>query len=315
MDYVAVSLLNGICYCLLLFMLSAGLTIIFSMMGVLNFAHASFYMLGAYFAFELSSAFGFWVALIIAPLFVGVIGAVIERIGLRKVHAHGHIHELLFTFGLSYIIFEVVQAIWGKSSVPYEIPELLSGTLFSISGFGFSTYRAFMMLVSLFMLGAIFLILKKTRIGLIIQAALTHPEMAESLGHNVPRVFMVVFAGGCALAGLAGVVGGNAFVTEPGMAMSVGTIIFVVIVVGGMGSLMGALIASLIIGVLQTSAVSLNYSLLDLLGLFNISPAMDVSGYSLLKVTISQASGMLPYLLLVLILILRPRGLMGTRET
>lgn len=315
MDYVAVSLLNGISYGLLLFMLSAGLTLIFSMMGVLNFAHASFYMLGAYFAFELSGAFGFWIALILAPIFVGVVGALVQRIGLRKVTAHGHVHELLFTFGLSYIIFELVQAIWGKSSVPYEIPEALSGTLFTIYSVGFSTYRGFMMLISVIMLGAISVMLTKTRIGLIIQASLTHPHMAEALGHNVPRVFMIVFGGGCALAGLAGVIGGNAFVTEPGMAFSVGTIIFVVIVVGGMGSLMGALVASLLIGIIQTSAVSLHYSLANLLEVFGFSPTLDTFGYSVLTVTLSQAAGMLPYLLLVLILIFRPRGLMGNRET
>src|SRR5690554_942726 len=315
MDYVAVSLLNGISYGLLLFMLSAGLTLIFSMMGVLNFAHASFYMLGAYFAFELSGAFGFLVALILAPVFVGIAGALVQRFALRKVTAHEHVHELLFTFGLSYVILELVQAVWGKSSVPYQIPEALSGTLFTIQSVGFSTYRAFMMMISIFMLSAIYITLTRTRIGLIIQASLTHPHMAEALGHNVPRVFMIVFGGGCALAGLAGVIGGNAFVTEPGMAFSVGTIIFVVIVVGGMGSLMGALFASLLIGVVQTSAVSLHYSLANMLEVFGFVPTMDTFGYSVLKVTLSQAAGMLPYLLLVLILIFRPRGLMGTRET
>ncbi len=170
------------------------------------------------------------------------------------------------------------------------------------------------MLIALLMLLSIYLLLTRTRIGLVIQAALTHPDMAEALGHNVPRVFMLVFGGGCALAGLAGVIGGNAFVTEPNMAAAVGSIIFVVVVVGGLGSLVGALAASLLIGVLQTFAVALDYSVATLLSYVDIGITADTPGYALLNVTISQAAPILPYLLLVLILIFKPRGLMGTRE-
>jgi branched-chain amino acid transport system permease protein len=171
-----------------------------------------------------------------------------------------------------------------------------------------------MMLIAVLMLVSTYLALTRTRIGLVIQAALTHPDMAEALGHNVPRVFMLVFGGGCALAGLAGVIGGNAFVTEPGMAAMVGSIIFVVVVVGGMGSLAGALLASLLIGVIQTFAVAMDYSLLSLLAGVGMPVGADTFGYPVLKLTISEAAPILPYLLLVLILIFRPRGLMGTRE-
>ena len=135
------------------------------------------------------------------------------------------------------------------------MPAALDGPLFTLYGTQFPMYRGFMMLVAVLMLVAIWLLLTRTRIGLVIQAALTHPETVEALGHNVPRVFMLVFGGGAALAGLAGVIGGNAFVTEPGMAATVGSIIFVVVVVGGMGSLAGAFVASLLIGVMQTFAV------------------------------------------------------------
>ncbi|MGB6054028.1 MAG: branched-chain amino acid ABC transporter permease, partial [Burkholderiaceae bacterium] len=150
--------------------------------------------------------------------------------------------------------------------------------------------------------------------GLVIQAALTHPDTVEALGHNVPRVFMLVFGGGCALAGLAGVIGGNAFVTEPNMAAAVGSIIFVVVVVGGMGSLTGALLASLLIGVIQTFAVALDYSFSSLLGIFGVQITPDTFGYAVLNLTIAQSAAILPYLLMVLILIFRPKGLMGTRE-
>jgi branched-chain amino acid transport system permease protein len=314
MEFFTISLLNGISYGLLLFMLSSGLTLIFSMMGVLNFAHASFYMLGAYFAFTVTSFVGFWPALLIAPLLVGVIGAGFEKYCLRRVHKFGHVPELLITFGLSYVVLELVQLVWGRGSLDYRIPASLEGPLFTIYGTQFPMYRGFMMAVALVMLVSLWLLLTRTRIGLVIQAALTHPETAEALGHNVPRVFMLVFGGGAALAGLAGVIGGNAFVTEPSMAISVGAVIFVVVVVGGMGSLPGAFLASLIIGVVQTFAVGIDVSLMGSLNAMGASISSATFGYPLLKLKISQVAPILPFLFLVLILIFRPRGLMGTRE-
>jgi branched-chain amino acid transport system permease protein len=313
-EFFVISLLNGVSYGLLLFMLSSGLTLIFSMMGVLNFAHTSFYMLGAYVAYTLSGIIGFWPALFIAPLLVGVLGAGFERYSLRRVHKFGHVPELLVTFGLSYLILELVQLVWGRSTVPYGLPTQLQGPLFTLYGTQFPKSRSFIMLVALLMLLSVWLLLTRTRIGLVIQAALKHPEMVEALGHNVPRVFMLVFGGGAALAGLAGVVGGNTYVTEPAMAASVGSIIFVVVVVGGMGSLAGAFLASLLIGVLQTFAVAMDQSLATGLQAVGVAVSEQTFGYELLKLTISQVAPILPYLLLVLILIFRPKGLLGTRE-
>ncbi len=313
-DFLAISLLNGISYGLLLFMLSSGLTLIFSMMGVLNFAHASFYMLGAYFGYTLSGIVGFWAALLLAPVLVGLLGAGFERFCLRRVHSFGHVPELLVTFGLSYLILEVVQLVWGRTTVPYGLPEQLRGALFSLHGLQFPRSRAFVMLVALLMLVAVWVLLTRTRIGLIIQAALTHPEMTEALGHNVPRVFMGVFGGGAALAGLAGVIGGNTYVTEPAMAAAVGSIIFVVVVVGGMGSLVGAFLASLLIGVIQTFAVALDHSMATGLQALGWRVGDQTFGASVLRLTVSQVAPILPYLLLVLILIFRPRGLLGKRE-
>ena len=313
MEFFTISLLNGISYGLLLFMLSSGLTLIFSMMGVLNFAHASFYMLGAYFGYSVTEWLGFWPALVLAPLMVGGLGAVFERFVLRRVHKFGHVPELLITFGMSYIILELVQLVWGRSSVDYRVPQALDGPLFTLFGTQFPMYRAFMMGVALAMLAALWLLLTRTRIGLVIQAALSHPEMTEALGHNVPRVFMLVFGGGCALAGLAGVIGGNAFVTEPSMAVSVGGIIFVV-VVGGMGSLGGAFLASLLIGLVQTFAVAMDVSVLTTLQHLGVMLTEQTPGYALWKLKISQVAPILPYLFLVLMLIFRPNGLLGTRE-
>ena len=315
MEFFLVQLLNSLSYGLLLFMLSSGLTLIFSMMGVLNFAHASFYMLGAYFAYQISRYVGFWPALAIAPLAVGALGALTERFGLRTVHKYGHVAELLFTFGLFYLIEEIVHLIWGRAPVDYRIPDALNFTAFTIFSTSYPAYRVFMMAISVAMLIVLYLVLTRTRIGMIIQASLTHPETVEALGHNVPRVFMLVFGGGCALAGLAGVIGGNAFVTEPGMAVAVGSIIFVVVVFGGMGSLTGAFIASLLLGAIQTFAVALDWSLMDLVrGTGSQLPA-DSTLRQFLSITIAQAAPVLPYLLMVLMLIVRPTGLLGTRET
>jgi len=314
-EYTLITILNGISYGLLLFMLSSGLTLIFSMMGVLNFAHASFYMLGAYFAYTVSTWLGFWAALVIAPLLLGAVGALVERFGLRAVHRHGHVAELLFTFGLGYIILELVQLVWGRLTVPYAIPADMDRPLFTLYTTTFPMYRAFMMVVALLMLGSIYLLLTRTRIGMVIQAALTHPDSVEALGHNVPRVFMLVFGGGAALAGLAGVIGGNAFVTEPAMAGTVGSVIFVVVVVGGLGSLAGALLASLLIGIVQTSAVTLDYSLSSAISAFGATVASDGVFNDVLKLTVAQIAPLLPFVLLVLVLVFRPRGLMGTRET
>jgi len=314
MEFFIISMLNGLSYGLLLFMLSSGLTLIFSMMGVLNFAHASFYMLGAYTGYTVASFAGFWPALVLAPIVVGAMGALFERVCLRRVHKFGHVAELLITFGLSFIILEMVQLIWGTSSVNYRVPALLNGPLFTLYGTQFPMYRGFMMLVALIMLGSVWLLLTRTRIGLVIQAALTHPEMVESLGHNVPRVFMLVFGAGAALAGLAGVIGGSTFLTEPAMAATVGSIIFVVVVVGGMGSLSGAFLASILIGVIQTFAVAFDYSVATLAQQLGLELSANASNNSLVKLTLSQVAPILPYLFLVLILIFRPKGLLGTRE-
>jgi branched-chain amino acid transport system permease protein len=314
MEFYVISLLNGIAYGLLLFMLSSGLTLIFSMMGVLNFAHASFYMIGAYVAYTTTQWLGFWAALLAAPLAAFALGALFERLCLRRVHKFGHVPELLITFGLSFVLFEVVQIVWGRAAVDYRVPAALDGPLFTLYGTQFPIYRAFMMGVALAMLLSLWLLLARTRIGMVITAALTHPEMVQALGHDVPRVFMLVFGGGAALAGLAGVIGGNAYATEPGMAQAVGPIIFVVVVIGGLGSLAGAFVASLAIGIVQTFAVAIDQSLVTVLGRLGLAVPPSTFGYALWQLELSQVAPILPYLFLVLMLVFRPRGLMGTRE-
>jgi branched-chain amino acid transport system permease protein len=315
MEVFVISLLNGLVYGMLLFMLASGLTLIFSMMGVLNFAHASIYMLGAYFAYQISRYVGFFPALIIAPVLCGLIGVAIEVWGLRRVHHNGHIAELLFTFGLVFIIGRVVQMTWGMLPMAYRVPPLLDFPLFTLYGANFPAYRGFMLLVSAGMLLATWLLLKKTRVGLIIQASLTHPGMVGALGHNVPVVFTTVFAGGCLLAGLAGVIGGNYQTTEPGMADAMGPIVFVVVVFGGLGSLMGCFVASIIMGMIQTFAVVIDYSIADLLRPLGVMLSGDTLLTEVLTVPVSRIGALLPFLMMITILFFRPRGLMGTRDT
>jgi branched-chain amino acid transport system permease protein len=309
METIIFSLLNGVIYGLLLFMLSSGLTLIFSMMGVLNFAHASFYMLGAYFAFTITGGLGFLPALFLAPVLVGLVGMAVERWGLRHVHAGGHVAELLFTFGLAYLIEEIVKIIWGRTSVNYRVPEALDFPLFTLFGSTYPAYRIFIMVVAVVMLVALWFLLRRTRAGLIIQAALTHPHMVGHLGHNVPKIFMLVFGAGCALAGLAGVIGGNYLITDPSMAASMGPIVFVVVIVGGLGSLEGAFLAAMLIGVLQTAAVAVNLRFGDIFGFLGLSPDSEFGSK-----TVAALAPMIPFLLLVGILLVRPRGLMGDRE-
>ena len=312
MEQVALVLLNGLVYGLLLFMLSSGLTLIVGMMGVLNLAHASFYMLGAYFAYTISVAVGFWPALVVAPLLVAGIGVVVERWGLRPIHRYGHVAELLFTFGLAFIIGEIVPLVWGRAPVPYRVPAGLDAPLFTVAGNAYPAYRLFMMLVAVLMFAALFAALARTRLGLVVRAALTHPDMVSMLGHDVPRVFTLVFGAGCALAGLAGVIAGNAFTTEPGMATSLGAIVFAVVVMGGLGSIGGALVASLLIGFLQTASIQLDLPLGAALA--RIGVQVDRQHLAdLWSLSVSRVAPVVPYLLLVLTLALRPRGLLGTR--
>jgi branched-chain amino acid transport system permease protein len=313
MEQILFSLLNGIIYGLLLFMVSAGLTLIFGMMGVLNFAHASFYMLGAYFAYALQGTIGFWPAVIVSPLLVGLVGVVVERYFLRRVHHHGHAHELLLTFGLSFIIAESIKLFFGNYPVDYRVPASLDFSAFSIGATQYPAYRLLMGGIAIVMFIAIYLMLTRTRVGIVVRSAIYKPRMAEALGHNVPLVFMGVFGVGAALAGLAGAVAGAFYTTNPNMALELGVIVFVVVVVGGLGSLAGAMLASLLIGVITSLAVAVNGSLADLFALVGLGEwARGVGG--LMTISLSSLAATLPFALMLLILLVRPGGIMGDKE-
>lgn len=312
MEFYVVSTLNGVIYGLLLFMVSSGLTLIFGMMGVLNFAHASFYMLGAYIAYTITTTIDFWVGLLLAPIFVGMLGVLAERYLLRRVHKYGHAHELLLTFGLAFIFEELIKLFYGDFPVNYTMPDYLRFPAFTIFGTNYPFYRVFIGMVAVGMFIILYLLLSRTRAGLVVRAAERLPTMAEALGHNVPLVFMGVFGTGAALAGLGGAVAGAFFPTNPNMAIELGVIVFVVVVVGGLGSLEGSLFAALLIGLFSSFAVGLDWSLAGALDWIGLGAwARDIGG--IFTLTLSSVSGTVPFLLMLIVLLVRPAGLMGER--
>jgi branched-chain amino acid transport system permease protein len=278
--------LHGLAYAGLLFLVSAGLTLVFGMMNVLNFAHAAMYMLGAYFSYTILQATDqFWLSLVVCPLFLFAIGGLVERFLLRRVHIHGHLHELLFTFGLAYIITEVVKWVWGNFPLAVNIGGFLGDTV-EIIGITYPVYRIFIFVCAVVVGIALALILYKTRLGIILRAAVNDGEMVNALGINVPLVFTGVFAFGAALSGFAGVIAGPMLSTYPGMANEILIDAFVVIVVGGFGSLGGAMVASLLIGELQSFGVLL-------------FPRLSLA---------------LVYMLMAVVLIIKPSGLFGEKQ-
>jgi branched-chain amino acid transport system permease protein len=313
MDALVFALFNGIVYGLLLFMVSAGLTLIFGMMGVLNFAHASFYMLGAYFAYALQGRVGFAPAVVLATLLTAAVGAGAERFFLRRVHRYGHAHELLLTFGLSFIIAETIKLLFGNQPVNYRIPSSLDVTAFVVGTQQYPAYRVLMGGVALAMFAALYLLLAYTRVGIVVRAAIYRPRMVEALGHDVQLVFMGVFGVGAGLAGLAGAIAGAFYTTSPNMALQIGVMVFVVVVVGGLGSLGGAMLASLLIGVMTSLAVSVDQSLADLFALIGGGDRAERIG-GLMTLKLSSLADTLPFALMLLVLLRRPSGLFGDKS-
>jgi branched-chain amino acid transport system permease protein len=285
-EIYAFQAIHGLVYGMLLFLVASGLTIVFGMMGVLNLAHASFYMLGAYFAYSVTHYLqSFWLSLAICPLLVGALGILIERYLLRKTYKGGHLVQLLLTFGLFFVIGEIVRIVWGTIPLSIPAPEILAGDV-PLAGMSYPVYRLFILGFSFLVLTGIALMLTRTRIGIIIRAAVSDPDIVESLGNNVPMVFMGVFGGGAALAAVAGVIAAPFLTTYLGMANEVLLDCFVVIVVGGFGSLFGAFIASLMIGELQSFGI----------------------------LWIPRLALVFQFLLMAVVLVIRPTGLFGEKE-
>lgn len=277
--------LHGLVYGMLLFLVASGLTLVFGMMGILNIAHAAFYMLGAYVAYTTVQATGsFWLSLLVAPIVIGLLGAAVERWLLRRTHAFGHAYELLLTFGLFFMISEGVRWIWGSNPLQVPIPAGLTGSV-PFVGSQYPLYRLFILAASSVICVGMALVLLRTRIGIIIRSAVSDAAMVGALGINTPLVSTAVFAAGSGLAAVAGVIAAPFLQADLSMGATILVDTFVVIVIGGFGSLSGALLASLMIGELQSFGI------------------MWFAEFALV----------FQFLLMAVVLILRPQGLFGEK--
>ncbi len=245
---LAAQVFTGLVLGMIFVLLAIGLSLIFGLLTVVNFAHGSLYMLGAYFGvFVFGYTKNFWLSLIIAPLMVGTVGLLIERFLIRRLYGRSPDDPLLLTFGLSLIIVEAVRIIWGKIGLTIDPPKAL-GTAVNLGFMNFPAYRLFVIAVTVAVLVAIWLFLERTNVGLIIRAGSRDPLMVRALGIDLSRIWLLVFGIGTGLAGLAGILAGpmRGVYAEMGVTMVIES--FVVIVVGGMGSLVGAVVAGLLMG-------------------------------------------------------------------
>jgi len=283
--YVAQGL-HGLAYGMLLFLVASGLTLIFGMMGILTLAHAAFFMLSAYLGFQvMQMTQNFWLALLIAPGVTGILGVLCERFLIRRVHAMGHIGELILTVGIGLVILDAVKSIWSTDSLYLDIPESLQG-LVSIAGMEYPIYRLFIIGMALLLLIILAVILYKTRLGMIVRAAVSDAGMVNALGVNVPLGFMLVFGVGTWMAGVAGVAIAPILTVFPGLADQMGMDAYIIVVVGGFGSLSGAFLVSIIFGLLSSYGVQF----------------------------ISQLAPVLMFIFMAIILIIKPVGIFGERE-
>lgn len=283
--YVAQGI-HGLAYGMVLFLIASGLNVIFGMMGVLNLAHASFFMLSAYLGFQFVSMTGnFWMALLLAPVATAICGVLMERFLLRKVHAFGHMGELILTLGVAQIVLAGVKGIWGSESLPLKMPPLLEGQVVW-AGLNYPIYRLFIIGLALVVMAIMGMLLYKTRLGKIVRAAVSDAGMVNALGINIPLVFTLVFAIGIWMAGIAGVVIAPILTVFPGLADQVGMDAFIVVVTGGFGSLIGAFIVSVIFGLLSSYGVQF----------------------------VSQFAPVLIVGFMAIVLAIRPHGLFGARE-
>jgi branched-chain amino acid transport system permease protein len=282
-DLVALQLFTGLALGAVYVLLAIGLSLIFGMLTVVNFAHGAFYVLGAYVGYQVLEMGGnFWLALLVVPLAVGALGLAVERTLIRPLYGRGIDYPLLLTFGLGYVLIELVRIVYGKTGLPFETPELLQGAVDIWVGY-FPLYRLFVIAATAIILLALWLLLEKTSFGLIIRAGARDPQIVRVLGVDVSKVWLVVFGIGTAIAALAGLMAAPLQGVSPEMGSTILAEAFVVTVVGGMGSLMGAVVAGLLVGVV-VSMTSL------------LAPEMA-------KVSI--------FALMAVVLLIRPQGFFG----
>src|ERR1700683_3040092 len=285
MEVFVAQLLNGLVYGVLLFLIAAGLSLIFGLMNVVSLAHGSFFMLGAFFGLSIFKITGsFWLALILAPIPVIVLGVLMELLFLRPLYRRGHLDQVLLTFGFTFVFLDLVQTLWGRTVLRLPVPDALQGTV--QIGLGvFSTYRLFLIVFGFAIALLLWLFLERSRIGAMVRAGVDNAAMAAGLGANIPALFSGIFGFGVALAALGGIAAAPVLGVYPGMDTDILIPAFIVIVIGGMGSLRGAFVGSLLIGICDTFG----------------------------RAYFQTVSLFLIYLTMIIVLLVRPQGLFGIK--
>jgi branched-chain amino acid transport system permease protein len=281
-EALASQLVNGLVLGMLYVLLAVGLSLIFGMIGVINFAHGVMFTLGAYLAYTARDVQGFWPAVLVAALIAGCVGAAIEFGLLRRLYSRDPLNGFLMTFGLALLMEDLIRAIWGAAGVPFALPEALGG-LVLWGPIVQTKYRLVVLLVAASMVFLLWLALEKTRLGMVIRAGSRDPVMVQMLGTNIKRVFTLIFGVGSALAAIAGVLAAPLWGLQPGLGTSAIMPSFVVVAIGGLGSIRGAVMAGLLVG--EVISLSITF----------YPPMSEVA----------------MYILMTLVLLLRPRGLFG----
>lgn len=249
---ILIHVLNALAYSMLLALTALGLTMIFGFLKVVNFAHGAIYMLGAYFALTMINyVSNFWIALILAPILVGLLGIVLERFLLRKLEQRDEIYSMLLTFGIALILENLVKMIWGTGNHTYNGPEFIQGSI-DIFGYPYPAYRLFVIVFAIFICLLLYFLFHHTKLGIRVRAGTEDGDMAAALGINTKRLGMWIFGSGCTLAALAGVVAGPYLTLTPDMGGAIIITAFIVIVIGGMSNLLGTIVSALIVGFVQT---------------------------------------------------------------
>ncbi|EPC01684.1 ABC transporter permease [Litchfieldella anticariensis FP35 = DSM 16096] len=280
--FFGVQLLNGLQYGLLLFLIASGLTLIFGIMGIINLAHGAMYMIGAYLVYDLTMRLGnFWLAIVIAIPIAIVLGLIIERLFLDTLYKRDHLYQVLLTFGLILVLNEAQRIIWGGDVHSVPVPAPFDASLQLTDNLQYSVYRLFVMGVCLALAGAIYWVIRHTRLGIIIRAGAVNRDMVEGLGINVRTLFTLIFSVGVALTAFAGMIAAPLTSIAPGMGDSILITCFVVVVIGGIGSIKGAFWGAILIGMAETFG----------------------------SVLIPSLASMVIYLIMAAVLLVKPRGL------
>ena len=290
-----IQLLNGVQYGLLLFLVASGLTLVFGIMGVINLAHGSFYMIGAYLAWSLSTYIGnLWLAIVAGVALSVLLGMVLEWLLISRLYARDHLYQVLLTYGLILVFEELRSVVWGDDVHGVQVPGLLEGSIPLTETLSYPVVRLWISAVCLVLAAGMYLLIQRTRIGMMIRAGASNRDMVQSLGFNIQFVYRVVFALGIALTAFAGMIAAPVSSVFPGMGNQVLIICFVVVVIGGIGSVRGAMVGAILIGLVDT---------------FGKVISVEIAGVKLLP----ELAGLTVYLLMAAVLLWRPEGIFGKR--